>query len=276
MKEVEIDTKTLNYYTVSKNYMSLPDEVENDTKMFCTGSVTACREVFISRIIKNLLSSKKIYKQKDFSKFRVIQYSTGLTEKEIEECLNLLHSIEAYHGLKATEVSKALIWMYNFPKNKSETSVKKDLMKNTYLFEADPFWLQSSPLISLYLLILRFSISNFKYLKKHNLLNIDALFKWAPTASKIGHLKDGSYVKTSIKHWYPVLSNASVLFPKKKTLPSYYSQFYTYNNIFNIMSSSAWINLLSVFGISAFVKKDTSNSFIKFKAYKKYHTLNNN
>lgn len=272
MKTVKIENKQPNYYSAPSMYMSLVDEFISDTEMVATNTMTDCREIFVMRLIERLKSLKYIIIscKKHLSKLRFVFYKTNLDPETLLEALTLLHSIEDKYNIPRTEVSKAEIWKYKLPTVPKEKPKRDCIMPTAYLFEANAFWMRSSVLISLYLLILRFSIANFKYLKKNELMSVEALKKFLAGSNALHNLRDGTNIYTTIKHWEKVLDNVDTIFPPQKNIKNYFLQKMIYNGKPSNQGDS-WVGMVSCFGIKTLINDAPNTQYRKFKAYEVYH-----
>lgn len=272
MKTVKIENKQPNYYNAPAMYMSFVDEVVSDTEMVATNTMTDCREIFVMRLMERLKGIKYLVSscKKHLSKLRLVFYKTNLDPEMLLEALTLLHSIEDKYNIPRTEVSKAEIWKYKMPTTQKEKPKRDCIMPTAYLFEANAFWMRSSVLISLYLLILRFSIVNFRYLKKNELMSVEALKKFLADNNALHNFRDGTNVYTTIKHWEKILDNVDTIFPPQKNLKNYFLQKMIYNGKPS-PGSDSWAGMVGCFGIRNFISDTANKNYKKFKAYQVYH-----
>jgi len=208
--------------------------------------------------------------KKHLSKLRFVFYKTNLNPENILEALALIHSIEDKYNIPRTEVSKAEVWRYKMPVSHNEKPEKDCIMPTAYLFEADSFWMRSSVLISLYLLIMRFSITNFKFLKKNDLLSLASLKVHIAANNTIHEYRDGANVSTTITHWEKVLDNVNTIFPLQKNIKSYFLKKVIYKGN-PAPGSDSWEGLVGCFGIRHFTNPKASANYKKFKAHEIYH-----
>lgn len=279
MKEIEIQNEKFCYYNIPRRFMSLVDEVISDTSMKVNQQATNCRELLIHKIIKSINNPvfKNHYCKKHLSKLRVIFYNTGLSEDEISNVLLFINHIEDKHNIPKTMVSKANVGIYNLPESRKEAPKFDRLIPTTYLFEGDETWLHSSVLVSLFLLILRFNIINYKKLQEESIVTVDDLSKFIEiddNYKNIECIEDFKNIKDTFKHWDMVLSSRDVLFPPAKSLIDYYNIRNIHNDNKND-SAKSWEPTICSFGISMLVDTKARSDYRNFNAYKAFHKLLN-
>ncbi len=217
-------------------------------------TITNCREVLTLHLIKTIQADDFI--PESLSKIRVIFFNTRMNLNKARKVLILLNSVEDIAKIDRTVIRKV-------------KTVQKS--GKSYLLEGNVEWLRSTVLISMWLLILKYSWRN---LQEKGIVPTYEEVKENPKE----YFDKVSYEYESYDHWLRILFNRDDLFPSASDL----TECYKFSNIYDMPVKKKpdphlKVNLMSCYGLSKFINKVSRLNltdvyyYHHFKSYKKYH-----